>query len=113
MFCHKCGGQLEADDKFCGHCGANKSEIKSSTNVKKNSHASISGHATKNLYSDVERKKNVIQGFNPRFLDFLEKHKDISLIGVAWACWWRLVTLVWGSIFILSIFIAGLGELFD
>ncbi len=28
VFCHKCGSEIEEDDKFCLHCGCDLEEIR-------------------------------------------------------------------------------------
>ena len=45
---------------------------------------------------------------NPKFNDFLKKHKDISLMGMAWSCYWRLAAVIMGVYFVILLF-ASLG----
>jgi len=33
-------------------------------------------------------------GLNPTYKDFLEKHPDSTMLGLAWAMYWRLMVLV-------------------
>lgn len=33
---------------------------------------------------------------NPKLTKFLEDYPDMSLIGFAWACYWRLVLVIMG-----------------
>ena len=42
--------------------------------------------------------------FNPKFKDFMEENKNITLIGVGWAAWWRLYVVVLGIIFAVYFF---------
>ena len=42
---------------------------------------------------------------NPKVKDFLEEHKDVTIIGFAWACYWRLtlvVMVVWGVLALIA-----------
>lgn len=53
---------------------------------------------------------------NPKLKDFLEDYQDMTLIGFAWACYWRLWLAIGGvyvCFFVAMIFLAGIGELFS
>jgi hypothetical protein len=39
---------------------------------------------------------------NPKFTKFLDEHKDITLIGLAWAGFWRLYLVVIGIAFLFG-----------
>ena len=45
--------------------------------------------------------------FNPTVRDFLAKHKDKTLLGLAWALYWRL-WLFFLSIYIVSVVLVAL-----
>lgn len=49
---------------------------------------------------------------NPSVKSLLEKRPNISVAGLFWAGWWRFIILVYGSVFIIVIFLLGLGALF-
>ena len=41
--------------------------------------------------------------FNPKVSDFTKEYKDLTVIGLFWAGYWRLVLAVWGILFAFSI----------
>lgn len=51
--------------------------------------------------------------FNPKVKDYLDKYPDITLFSFFFSCWWRFILIVYGTIFIVAIFIAGLATLFE
>ncbi|MFH1694215.1 MAG: hypothetical protein ABH880_00465 [Patescibacteria group bacterium] len=51
--------------------------------------------------------------YNPSVKDFLEKKPGLTLIGLFWAGWWRLILIIYGTIFALAVIFAGLGALFS
>ncbi len=36
--------------------------------------------------------------FNPKVKDFMKEHKEITIIGLFWAGYWRLLVAVWGIV---------------
>ncbi len=53
--------------------------------------------------------------FNPKVSEFLKEHKDVTVIGLFWAGYWRLIVAVWGILFglmILSSIASGISSLF-
>lgn len=50
--------------------------------------------------------------FNPKLIDFLEKNKNVTLIGTAWALYWRLALVVGGIYIVLAIVILIFGSMF-
>lgn len=50
---------------------------------------------------------------NPKIRDFSDQHPDITLVGLYWSMIWRFLTLVYGTIFLVAIFIAGIATLFE
>ena len=51
--------------------------------------------------------------FNPTVSEFIESHKDLTIIGLFWAGYWRLMGVVYGIGFVVVIVIAGLGAIFS
>lgn len=51
--------------------------------------------------------KKSIEFFNPTVKEFTEEHKDMTLIGLAWALWWRVYAIV----FIVAFFVGILLEI--
>jgi len=47
-------------------------------------------------------KKNNVEFFNPTVEEFIEKHKNMTLIGLAWALWWRMYVVVFIVAFVVS-----------
>lgn len=52
-----------------------------------------------------------IHMFNPKVKDFLEKNKDVSMLGLYWSLYWRFMVMVYGAILIATIFFLGLTTL--
>ena len=50
--------------------------------------------------------------FNPRVSDFLERHKNITMIGMMWSLWWRLYLAIIAVSFAIAIVVAGVSTLF-
>ena len=50
--------------------------------------------------------------FNPKVSEFLAEHKDITIIGLYWAGYWRFVVAIYGIIIIGAVIIGILGSLF-
>ena len=43
--------------------------------------------------------------------EFLEEHPHITMLGLAWACWWRLMVALYGGIFVFMIGLSLIAEL--
>jgi len=41
--------------------------------------------------------------FNPKVSEFLKEHKDLTIIGLFWAGYWRLLVIAFGIGFVLTI----------
>jgi hypothetical protein len=50
---------------------------------------------------------------NPRVSDFLKQKPDITVVGLIWAGWWRLYTLIFGIYIIIMIVILLLSAIAD
>ena len=48
---------------------------------------------------------------NPTVRDFLSKDTDKTLLSLAWSLWWRLLVVIYGSMFLLAFTIAILDAL--
>ena len=48
--------------------------------------------------------------FNPKFAEFLKEKKDIKLIGLTWAFYWRLSLIIVGAylVFLFFLFVLGM-----
>lgn len=49
--------------------------------------------------------------FNPKVKDFLKEEKDITLIGLYWAGYWRLALCIAGGYIVLAVVLGALGAL--
>ena len=47
---------------------------------------------------------------NPTLTSFLKKHKEITLIGFAWAIWWRMLVVIYGTLALVGLFLLLLGS---
>ncbi len=50
--------------------------------------------------------------FGQKYSEWLEKHPDITVLGMAWAMLWRGIVVFYGAMFILGVFFAGLVSIF-
>lgn len=50
---------------------------------------------------------------NPKLEKFLEEYKDMTLIGFAWALYWRLTLTVMGVYLAFAFVIGGLAIIFE
>lgn len=49
--------------------------------------------------------------YNPKVKDFLEANKDVSIIGLYWAGYWRLALCIFGGymvLFVIASIMAGM-----
>jgi len=51
--------------------------------------------------------------FNPKVKDFLEKKPNLTILGLWWAWYWRLLTVIIGISVSLVIMLAVLSKLFE
>lgn len=40
--------------------------------------------------------------YNPKLTAFIEEHKDMTLVGFAWAAFWRLYLALLGAVFAIA-----------
>lgn len=45
--------------------------------------------------------------------EFLDRHPDVTVLGLAWSCYWRFLVALYGSIFVVAVVLSGLGALFE
>ncbi len=48
---------------------------------------------------------------NPRLHEFLDRKKDITMIGLWWALYWRAFLVIFGGLIILGLVITLIGRL--
>lgn len=49
-----------------------------------------------------------------KFVEFLDENPDITILGIAWACYWRMMLVIMGGYIcfaIIAIFFAGLASI--
>ena len=52
------------------------------------------------------RTKKNLGGYNPSVKEFLERKPSITLIGLLWAMYWRVVIIVWSTILIVGLLVS-------
>lgn len=50
---------------------------------------------------------------NPKLQDFVDENPNITIVGMYWAFLWRFFALIYGSIFIGMVLLAGLISIFE